>query len=802
MESNLEQSPLPEGKSIEEPPERLSSAEPEMKELLDKHSQDESSGTSQLDSDLDNLDFGNGDIYDSSAGDSRLPVQEGTEADAELLVDDPLDKNKKYLLPSGQADFEVGSGVTTMDKLAEQVHGEGLSQIQKETFARAVRELNGGVEKPEPGKSLKLPGVNEDGDFYSEQGSELKTWWTSNSFEVQYEDGSRVVHFDGGRQVFESANQSNIPPERERDLTVKPDGTRIERFADGRVLQQTIPTLPSGEGVRLFMVQSERNGELNSNVRGNRPENNFNLQEGKDGSIVVKDQDDRNPLTFIENDTVSGDRQALLELVKKEISDPLKLAKFKADMIRFEHRVKNMGLPESEISETYKSIGRLLEDDPKAVISQEDRSILAQQVISQAAHPISIDQGQNKTCNVSNAEVRIYARQPSKAADLVADAALTGKYKGTDGTEVQLRQDSLIPDREARMNPPLDGNRSFATQLFNHTAANLVLKDSGRSYIKTRPARPLDTGERVVDADGNEVEFTGFTGDEIVKAHNIIAGPSDDIVYIDHTSEGHHKGDNRGKFSTEENFKDLLVELKEKGGLPVILMVDAGIQPFSSTFQESGSHVVTVHDIDKDTGLVKVDNQWGSNKDFVSDPVSIEQLYRATSLTQFRNDFVKDIFDKNPDRPFDLNFLDGLEQVRNGLNIKADFDDGGRLGHSVIVKANRRWTDEKAAGTFDSAEASTTRNRIDKIYNELSPRGRLKALWASSGEANHVYSEDELVDMYATVASELYIDPATLERALTEKVSGLDDNTKKLAGAMRFLDDSLQKRMLDRIKQG
>jgi hypothetical protein len=96
-----------------------------------------------------------------------------------------------------------------------------------------------------------------------------------------------------------------------------------------------------------------------------------------------------------------------------------------------------------------------------------------------------VDQGMNNTCNVTTVENRLYTREPSKVAQLVADVALSGKYITSSGETIDVAALSggLKPDFEARQSLRLqnkgkadvkyDGGRDWSSQLVERALANI-----------------------------------------------------------------------------------------------------------------------------------------------------------------------------------------------------------------------------------------------------------------------------------------------------------------------------------------
>ncbi len=146
---------------------------------------------------------------------------------------------------------------------------------------------------------------------------------------------------------------------------------------------------------------------------------------------------------------------------------------FRSDMQALEQRASAQHLSDIEVEKTYQQIDRLLESNNDQPIKQDLKDRLAQQILHHAAHPTAIDQGSHKTCAVTTIEARTYTRTPSAAARLVAEIGLSGRFITADGTTVAFDQHSLQPDWEAQSRYPQDGQRSYASQIFQVAAVNV-----------------------------------------------------------------------------------------------------------------------------------------------------------------------------------------------------------------------------------------------------------------------------------------------------------------------------------------
>ncbi len=187
------------------------------------------------------------------------------------------------------------------------------------------------------------------------------------------------------------------------------------------------------------------------------------------------DGSDKRPEISEEQKRLESERERLKANAEK-LEPPEAREQFVRDMERFEARVKAENRSPAEVTESYKQMSRLLEAENGAVGSKE-RQLAAKSFMSHAADPTNIDQGAHNTCNVTTLAERTMTRTPSKMAEMVATAAIDGKWTASDGKVITLKPESLQPGREERTFPPSNsGDRTYATQLMNVVAVNDVLQ--------------------------------------------------------------------------------------------------------------------------------------------------------------------------------------------------------------------------------------------------------------------------------------------------------------------------------------
>ncbi len=330
-------------------------------------------------------------------------------------------------------------------------------------------------------------------------------------------------------------------------------------------------------------------------------------------------------------------------------------ARIRENMNTFELRAKSNRLPADQVGKTYEQVNRLYEATGNGPLSPSDRRILADQIIQHAAHPHAIDQGDHLTCSVTTLESLLFSREPSVAAKVIADVGTTGKYLARDGSTVYFNQSDLAKDREAMANPTADGQRSFASKLFQHTALNLHLHPVGEHFEQTPGGQAPDgqhlpDKEEYIDPSGRRMPFTNLMLPQVAQIYNQLTGKQEPAAFMisapsseenktkyyhdPHWYEFHNT--NATILTSLSDFQNNLRYLKMKNGFPALLRVDQGHELIAARIKPeervSGGHIITITDYDETTGKVSFSNQWGKAHDYMgSNAKPVEALYRATA---------------------------------------------------------------------------------------------------------------------------------------------------------------------------
>jgi hypothetical protein len=330
-------------------------------------------------------------------------------------------------------------------------------------------------------------------------------------------------------------------------------------------------------------------------------------------------------------------------------------AGFRDSLRQFETRAWANGISKTEIGQTYAQIERVLQADGNEPLTPELRKEVVRDMIRNCAHPEFISQGSHNTCNVTTIEVRTYSLHPSKAAKLVADVATTGLYTTQDGIKVKIDAESMKPDSEAKSGDSLNGERAYATQLFNLAAVNVwysavkpgthyeqqLKVDHGKEAVQERiidyssgkPQAVLDpVTKQPLESPYLSADQIAFISDKIVGKHEPYAVLSfgSKSLYL----PGEKKQSTRAiDVQDESDLQRILARLKHQHQLPAIAAVDTNVDPLNADsgcglFGPGGGHVVNVTDFaGGKQPRVSLDNQWSVKEDHPNDSVSMHDLY-------------------------------------------------------------------------------------------------------------------------------------------------------------------------------
>ncbi len=597
----------------------------------------------------------------AEAGDKKSDAKADSKTDSKTdskKSEKHADENVPFKGAEIKKDIEPGSHTVkpgdNLTKIAREHLGPDASKEEVQAHIKEIASLNK-IKDPNiirDGQVLQLPGHSADGGtITTNKAGDRITTWKDNTVSVEHKDNTGFVKTPDGNEIhWGPQNKDNYSVSKTAD-----GGRQVKDFYgntktswdDGVVRQEN----KDGTGNVRRPLEG---GAYSQHNWGPKPEDNFDVIKTADGKYKIQDGEGDKTGHDPKNETerLQAEKSRLNDRMADKLkNDPEALERTKQDMKDFEKRAAEAKPPLSkeEIAKTYEQISKLLESTGEQPVSQLDRVKIAEQILHQAAHPNEISQGFHNTCNVTTVENRIYTKNPSEAARFVTEAATTGQVTMADGRVVQLPPNSLKADGQASHHPSPDGERSYASQIFQVAAINNYYDRVNKSttpngqirYEQDTPTGPADTGERLwnygttpksaaTDAAGNVMSPPKIPTSELEKISNDISGKNEkDFVLIN----GKYGDANTVKFKSEAELGKKLEQMKKDGKLPAIIWVDAQNEPFftdsgaGSNGGSGGAHVVTITDYDPKSGRVQIDNQWEQADDH---PVSLHDLYLAT----------------------------------------------------------------------------------------------------------------------------------------------------------------------------
>lgn len=583
-----------------------------------------------------------GDAAPAKPGDPAPPTT-GDAPTKPPQVEAPPKDSKGYPIVSPSEQGEVikrdvppavssGGKGDSLKAVAKDHLGPGATQEEIDAHVKEIARINGikDPDKPLDGKPILLPGHTKDGGFVTEDtDGNKRTIWHDGTVRMENTDRTGYVRHpnsDGSATIHTWGPK----PDQNADLIKGADGKY--RIADGP--NDKVGHEPRTETEKLIAERQRMTDAADAKIANPEERAKFHKDMQAFEDRMHKQAEERN--------------KSIDEQVKKGEITPEKAAQMKAEAEK---------KATEELAKTYEATSRILEapDNPKLPLKEKDRVAIAEQIMHQAANPTSVDQGFHNTCNVTTIETKLYTTDPSKAAEIVANVATTGKHRvpGPPPTDVEVDPKSLIADKEARNNPPADGQRSHASQIFEVTAVNIhyTMENNKTNppgkirYEQHEPGKAPDTGERLMDYstnppkrvqskndDGKIIDSPEVTNDQLLGIEKQIrGGDSKDRLLSNLDGDASaNKINDAAQLNTE------LARLKKEGKLPVTIMVHTDNYPFHSDGGESaggkgGWHVVTVTDYNPGPpATVQMDNQWGSGADKFGDKaLPVTDLFNA-----------------------------------------------------------------------------------------------------------------------------------------------------------------------------
>ena len=408
--------------------------------------------------------------------------------------------------------------------------------------------------------------------------------------------------------------------------------------------------------------------------------------------------------------TLEQTRDSLTQAADTNLS-PDQASAFKTHMEQFEQRAPKEHLSNEEIQTTYQASERLLAAATGAT-SVANMRLLAMQIMEEAANPNKALIGHStSSCGPIELELLLYRNHPGAAANLVTQAAVTGKFTTTFGASVRAdikpTYESLHPDEQSQ---------NYASQIFQSVALNAGLKASGdEGSFHLRYGKITDgNGAFYVDPEGHKINFDGTPPDLMLASYRAITGRNDLTLILSGDGES---SENLKFVSSPEQMQQTVADLAAKNVLTVVLL-DARNQPFWTQAHGYANgppdpygnylHWIGLEGYDSNTGSITYHNGWDDD----AHQISPKDLFRSVrpvdqNLPDMSNEFAQSLNDKN------ANYAEALESLRIRLET-------GRISdYDLKHLADRDIAGLTAQRGEHSLDDETTRFTILEIENYL-----------------------------------------------------------------------------------
>lgn len=440
-----------------------------------------------------------------------------------------------------------------------------------------------------------------------------------------------------GADILQQAPKIETPISNDAKLTQMPD------FATANIYSSVFDASPN-KNPNLETINRLLPGAPGSDIMRQFA----NVTDARAASQLNQEKDRVDPT----KDFALGNDNAALLKSRKEVMElaagrGLDMNAFSDNMRKLEQRAQSGETNAGEVKATYDNVARLLRNEGNNQLGKPEMNRLAGQIMKQAGNPSEIFQGNYNTCSVASTEVRTYARTPGAAAKLVADVAERGFFRSPlDGTRVDVDRkphgQSLAPEH--------DKIRTHASEIFQVTAANLYWTDKGKQYTQIEPRQdggyldqpngpqrnPSDNGERLVDkktgkpVDGGDEHFPSVPDDGYAKIVSRITGKPETHVAIQRKEALDGPAPSVLQPRNEQQFEQMLAQLKKQGKLPIMAGVNTNYEPFkgdgavastaaNAVTDEEGPHQVLIRDYipakDGKPARILMDNTWSRTVD-------------------------------------------------------------------------------------------------------------------------------------------------------------------------------------------
>jgi YD repeat-containing protein len=346
------------------------------------------------------------------------------------------------------------------------------------------------------GKNGDYHGENDDGRLVDSKGGIVTVKNPKNGDILEYNKEGLVTRATTGETTknFKYDENGNLIE------IVNPHGSRIY-LKDG---ENWMKETPGSDG--KLTEEPFHTGKIIIDPDGSAkyisPEQTQMTVERMDGSTEVHLRNGR--IDYL-TAPLDQEKKLLAQTAESNFTDPAHLQNFNKLQEDFEKRAASHNIDDNQKALLYKQLNRLMADDPNSAIPQAQRALLAEQALNHAAHPGTVDQGYNNTCNVTTLEARNYSRNPEKNVQILADIARDGKFVTDNGRVIDMSklESGLTPDQEALTSLSLqestkgetvkiDGTRDFSSQIIELGLINTHWQNTSIKVLNGKDMRAWD----------------------------------------------------------------------------------------------------------------------------------------------------------------------------------------------------------------------------------------------------------------------------------------------------------------------
>jgi hypothetical protein len=221
--------------------------------------------------------------------------------------------------------------------------------------------------------------------------------------------------------------------------------------------------------------------------------------------------------------------------------------------------------------------------------------------------------------------------------------------------------------------------------------------------------------------------------------YSVITGKREEGIVIASDSPKLDKSDGVTRITSEQHLNDVLAQAKKDGKMPLIVAVDASVEPFwtdsgaGAAAGSGGGHVATITDYTPGPpAKVTIDNQWvkGADHDAVR-PLAVHELYqsikgRSHAIAELEKDVqaAKDAGHPDTYKELDLARL----KFQDGKSTVDDFEkEVIRLIKEVAEMPEddkKKRSTEKLRSTMDSLELAVIMRVLNNEKKARMPKGK------------------------------------------------------------------------------